>query len=179
MDTSVRTHGRVATGSATHPSDDAGQKSLTAAALVTLALGIGATTAIFSVVQGVLLQPLPYPAADRLVTIAENRGLPGNTAIMFNDTFHARREAPATIHALAAYRSQAYSVTGSADPERLRGAAVSPELFGMLGVTLALGRFLEPGGEAPGVEATVVLGHRLWQDRFGGTPDAIGQSRRA
>ncbi|HUU36068.1 MAG TPA: ABC transporter permease, partial [Vicinamibacterales bacterium] len=152
-----------------------GQKSVTAAALVTLALGIGATTAIFSVVQGVLLQPLPYPAADRLVTIAEDRGLPGNNAIMINYTFHAWREAPATIDALAAYSSRAYTVTGAADPERMRGAAVSPELFGMLGVTPALGRFLEPGGEAPGVEATVVLSHRLWQDRFGGGPDAIGR----
>lgn len=153
-----------------------GQKAFTAAALVTLALGIGATTAIFSVVNGVLLQPLPYPAADRLVTVAEDRGLPGNNAIMINYTFHAWREAPKTIDALAAYSSRAFTVTGAADPERLRGAAVSPELFEMLGVTPAIGRFLEPGSEAPGAEATVVLGHRLWEERFGSDPGAIGKT---
>lgn len=110
------------------------QKAFTAAALVTLALGIGATTAIFSVVRGVLLQPLPYPAADRLVTIAEDRGLPGPNAIMINYTFHAWREAPRTIDALAAYSSRSFTVTGAGDPERIRGAAVSPELFDMLGM---------------------------------------------
>ncbi len=153
-----------------------GQKAFTAAALVTLALGIGVTTAIFSVVHGVLLQPLPYPAADRLVSVAENRGLPGLNASMINYTFHAWREAPKTIDALAAYSSRAYTVTGLGDPERLRGAAVSPELFDMLGVSPALGRFLAEGSEAPGAERTVVIAYRLWQDRFGGDAAAIGRT---
>lgn len=153
------------------------QKAFTAAALATLALGIGATTAIFSVVRGVLFQPLPYPAADRLVAIAEDRGLPpGPGAIMINYTFHAWREAPKTIDALAAYSSRAYTVTGAADPERLRGAAVSPELFDLLGVAPALGRFLAPGSEGPGVEPTVVVSYRLWQERFGGDPSALGRT---
>ena len=151
------------------------QPAFTAAALITLALGIGATTAIFSVVRGVLLQPLPYPAASRLVAIAEDRGLPGPSAIMINYTFHAWREAPTTIDGLAAYSGRAYTATGRADPERLRGAAVSPELFDMLGVTPALGRFLAAGSEAPGVDPTVVISYRLWQERFGADPSAIGR----
>jgi len=152
------------------------QKGFTAVALLTLALGIGATTAIFSVVHGVLLQPLPYPAADRLVTVAEDRGFPAPVPIMINYTFHAWREAPKTIDALAAYNNRAFTVTGGADPERLKGAVVSPELFDMLGVTPAIGRFFEKGAEEPGAAPTVILSYRLWQERFGGDTSAIGKA---
>jgi putative ABC transport system permease protein len=151
-------------------------KAATAAALLTLALGIGATTALFSVVHGVLLQPLPYPSADRLVTIAEDRGIPAPVPIMINYTFHAWREAPKTIDALAAYNSGSFTVTSGGEPERIRGALVSPELFEMLGVSPALGRFLEKGSERAGAEPTVVISHGLWQERFGSDPGAVGRT---
>jgi putative ABC transport system permease protein len=152
------------------------ERASTAAALVTLALGIGATTALFSVVHGVLLEPLPYPHADRLVTVAEQRGFPGPAATTNNYTFHAWRDAPKTIDGLAAYRSGTFTVTGGAEPERISGAAVSPELFEMLGVQPALGLFLERGSDLPGSEPTIVLGYRLWQERFGGDPAALGRT---
>ncbi|MGE3191632.1 MAG: ABC transporter permease [Vicinamibacterales bacterium] len=155
-----------------------GQKAFTAAALLTLALGIGATTAIFSVVDGVLLRPLPYPAADRLVRVGEHRpGMPPTRdLILLNYTYHAWAEAPRTIDGLGAWSNRAFTLTDGADPERLRGAAVTPELFDLLGVTPAVGRFTTAADAVPGGAPVVVLSYRFWQERFGGETSAVGRT---
>jgi FtsX-like permease family len=111
------------------------RKGFAAATLLTLALGIGANTAVFSVVYGVLLRPLPYPEADRLVRLSEVH--PGATAMlggarMSNLTFHAWSESARTIDSMAAYSSRRYTIIGFDEPLRVDGAAVSPDLFSLL-----------------------------------------------
>jgi predicted permease len=110
------------------------------------------------------------------VTVSELRGLPGPAATTNNYTFHAWRDAPKTIDGLAAYRSGTFTVTGGSEPERMAGAAVSPELFEMLGVHPVLGRFLERGSDTAGADPTVVITHALWQERFGGDSTALGRT---
>src|SRR4249919_247844 len=117
-------------------------KSFTTAGLLTLALGIGATTAVFSVVYGVLLRPLPYPGADRLVRLSEEH--PGAVSplrgpMLSNLTYYAW-SGSRTIDQFAGYRSSAYTVTRDGASSRLEGADVTPSLFAMLGETPALGR---------------------------------------
>jgi len=151
----------------------------TIAALVTLALAIGVNTAVFSAVYGVLLRPLPYADADRIVRLSELH--PGGAAIvsdarLSNLTFDAWRENARTIEAAAAYSSQSYTLGGVVEPVRLEGAPVSPSLFGLLGVTPAAGRFFRDDDAVRGAARVVVLSHALWQSRFGGDPSAIGQT---
>lgn len=155
----------------------AGQKAFTAAALLTLALGIGATTAIFSVVHGVLLRPLPYPQADRLVRLGEERpGMPPlQDRILLNYTYYAWLDGPRTLDGIAAWGNRSFTLTSGAEPERVRGATVTPSLFGMLGVAPAAGRFMGSGDAADGAAPVVVLSYQFWQDRFGADDGAIGQ----
>src|SRR6185503_1344625 len=119
-------------------------KGFTTAGLLTLALGIGATTAVFSVVYGVLLRPLPYPAAERLVRLSEEHpgaNSPLRAPLLSNLTYYAWSAAPRTLDRFAAYRTSAYTVTRDGESVRLDGAAVTASLFPMLGETPALGRF--------------------------------------
>src|SRR5919106_1037493 len=120
-------------------------RGFTAAALITLALGIGANTAIFSVVYGVLFRPLPYENADRLIRVGEEH--PGGTAavrgsLLSNRTFHSWLESPKAIDSLAAFNRSAYTLTGAGEATRVAGAEVSPALFELLGATPAAGRLL-------------------------------------
>ena len=151
----------------------------TAAALVTLALAIGVNTAVFSAVYGVLLRPLPYAGADRIVRLSELH--PGGAAIvsdarLSNLTFDAWRENARTIEAPAAYSSQSYTLGGVAEPTRIEGAPVSPSLFGLLGATPAAGRFFRDDDAVRGAARVVVLSHALWQGRFGSDPSVIGRT---
>src|SRR3954471_8570341 len=115
----------------------------TTAGLLTLALGIGATAAVFSVVYGVLLRPLPYPAAERLVRLSEEHpgaNSPLRAPLLSNLTYYAWSAAPRTIDRFAAYRASAYTVARDGESVRLEGAEVTPSLFPMLGETPAIGR---------------------------------------
>ncbi len=134
-------------------------RGLTTIAIVTLALGIGANTAIFSVVNAVLLRPLPYAEPANLVRVAEQvraagpgggRGGGGpRGAFVTGDTFQAWRESTQTLDGLAAYAPRSFTLTGLGDPIRLRGAAVSASMFSMLGISPRKGRLFNPGrGEA-------------------------------
>jgi putative ABC transport system permease protein len=150
----------------------------TIVAALTLALGIGANTAMFSVVEAVLLRPLPYPAADRLVMVWENVNLPAykndrNTPSPgnFNDW---RRQATA-FSAMAAIGYRAWNLTGAGDPTRIDGEAVSAGLFSVLGVDAALGRTFTDEEDQPGGPKVVVLGHGLWTDRFGSDRAIVGR----
>jgi len=151
----------------------------TAAALITLALGIGANTAIFSIVYGVLFRPLPYQHADRLIRLGEEH--PGGTAavrgsLLTNRTFHSWLESPQAIDSIAAFNRSAYTLTGIGEPTRVAGAQVSPALFEMLGATPAAGRLLAGEDAVEGEGSTVVLSHGFWRERFGGDPSAIGRT---
>ena len=154
-------------------------RGFTLAALVTLTLAIGVNTAVFSAVYGVLLRPLPYAGADRIVRLSELH--PGGTPIitdarLSNLTFDAWRGNATTIEAPAAYSSQSYTVGGTAEPVRIEGAPVSPSLFALLGVAPAAGRFFRDDDAVKGAARVVVLSHALWQSRFGGESSAIGRT---
>ncbi|HEY7505022.1 MAG TPA: ABC transporter permease [Gemmatimonadales bacterium] len=149
----------------------------TAAAVLTLALGIGANTALFSLADAALLRPLPYPAADRLMMLWETQPAAGKareraSAANFLDW---RRQTPA-FDAVAAWDDWGMALTGEGEPEELSTVRVSPNLFSLLGVTPALGRGFVPEEETSGRDRVVVLSHDFWAGRFGGDSGVIGRA---
>ncbi|HEU0105497.1 MAG TPA: ABC transporter permease [Vicinamibacteria bacterium] len=147
----------------------------TLAALAALAVGIGANTAIFSVVNAVLLRPLPYPEPDRLVVFqttspqgAFNAGSPAK--------FQHWREQSSVVEDVAAYRSNVVNYTGGAFPEQLRASQVSAAYFRLFGAPLYLGRTFSADEDRPGGERVAVLSHGLWTRRFGADPAVIGKT---
>jgi putative ABC transport system permease protein len=153
------------------------QPAFAVTALLTLALGIGANTAIFSIVYGVLMRPLPYPQPEQLVRLYEEH--PGGTSPLgmkwISDiTLDAWRSGK-SLSQVAIYSSYIETV-GRTEPERWRSGVVSPPLFPMLRVTPVLGRFFDEGETVEGADSVVVLSHPLWRERYNGSADAIGQS---
>ncbi len=154
------------------------QKGFTAAASLTLALGIGATTAIFSVLWGVLLEPLPYAEPDRLVSLSEEHpgaNAPLVWACLSDVTLEGWTPGMRTLEGVAAYSDEVFTV-GRENPVRLPGASVSPSLFALLRVPPAVGRFFRPEEAVEGADDVVVLGHGFWRTRFGANPSAVGRS---
>jgi putative ABC transport system permease protein len=147
----------------------------TAVALLTLALGIGATSAIFSVVDGVLLRPLPYADPDRIVTALHGGRSPVAPA-NYLDWRAQSRAYDSTAAAQAWGPQREATLYGRGRPEALRGLRVTADLFQVLGVAPLHGRTFAPGEDQPGAPATVVLSHRLWQRRFAGDPAIVGQT---
>jgi len=151
--------------------------ALTAAALVALALGIGANTAIFSVIDGVLLEPLPYPRPDRLVMLIDTNpeaGWPRFSSSLPNAVDW--REQSRSFEEMAAFTGSSLNLTApGTSPERLSGAAVTAGLFDVLGVKPLLGRGFEEAENQPGAEKVVVLSHDLWARRFGSAGDVLGR----
>ncbi len=150
-------------------------KVFTLVAVVTLALGIGANTAIFSVVNAVLLRPLPYRDPDRIVTIHNYRANQNHVNVNGAD-FLDWREQATVFEQIAALANGAVDLSGSGEPERLTAGLVSADLFQVLGVAPAYGRAFTPAEDEPGNEQVVVLSHRLWQRRFGLDPQIIGRT---
>jgi predicted permease len=151
----------------------------TAVAILTLALGIGANTALFSVVNGVLLRPLPYSDPDRLVAIrntweGNNDPLTASGSISPAEYFDYRDRLQA-FESLGVYTAATLSITGDGEPEQLPAAALTAGVFQTLGVTPALGRVFSTAEDVPGVDV-VVLSHGLWQRRFGSARDIVGRS---
>lgn len=140
----------------------------TAVAVTTLGLGIGANTAIFSIVNAVILRPLPFPDTQSLVSVwsgAHSRA-----------EFAGVRERTRTLSSVTAYqRGFGVSVGGEGEPLREVSALVGAEFFQVLGVTPAMGRFFRVGENEVGSEPVVVLAHTLWRDRFAADPDIVGQ----
>jgi putative ABC transport system permease protein len=139
----------------------------TTIAVLTLALGIGANTAIFSLVNGILLRPLPFAAPQNLVTI---------TGTFPKGAFVAMREQMQSLDVAAYFEGHEFNLTGQGDPLRLTGALVSAEFFFVLGAHPQLGRSFYSGDDIAGRDNYVVLSHSLWQQRFGGDPSIIGRS---
>ena len=147
----------------------------TTVALFTLALGIGANTAIFSLIKSVLLRPLPYPKQEQLVVLWENMLNFDSASIAWLDLQDWQRDNTA-FTAIGGYRRDSFTLTGSGEPEMLRGARTSAQLFDAIGLPVHRGRVFTVEEDKPGQPALVVLGHALWQKRFGGRDDALGQT---
>lgn len=147
------------------------------AALATITLGVGATTAIFSVVQGVVLAPLPYPEADELVTVwMRNPSQNIEEDITSWPNFVDWREQSTLLDGMATVRSGAWALTGAGDPEEVRGAAVSRGFFELIGAPLAVGRsFRDEEVEGEPVRVAV-LSHELFTRRFGADPGLVGRT---
>ncbi|MGE5245680.1 MAG: ADOP family duplicated permease [Betaproteobacteria bacterium] len=150
-----------------------------AAALVTLALGIGATTAVFSVVYDVLLKPLPYPNAGRLVRVWEEhppgRAVAGNRWLS-NRTYFAWIEHARTLDALGAFGLYEYAFASGDDVSRVFGSEVSPSMPSVLGARPVLGRLLTDADAAENAPKVIVLGESMWRRQFGGDAGVIGRS---
>jgi putative ABC transport system permease protein len=150
----------------------------TAVAVITLALGIGANTAIFSVVYGVLLRPLDYPQADRLVALREANALKQPDAQIAPGNFLEWQRQSTVFSDLAAYRTVSYNLTGDGEPERLLSGRVSTGLFKTLRVQPIAGRDFLAEEDQPGREKVVIIGAGLWQRRFGSDSGVIGRTLR-
>ncbi|UQA57147.1 ABC transporter permease [Polyangium aurulentum] len=152
-------------------------KAFTVAALVVLALGIGATSAIFSVVNAVVLRPLPYPDSDRVAVLHSDFRAQGLDEMPYSiPEFHDLRSQNRSFEALAAYQMRDANLGGVEPPERLLVAAVSPSFFPVLRVEAAPGRTFTPDEEKLGNDRVVLLSHALWQRRFGGDSGLVGRS---
>jgi predicted permease len=145
-----------------------------AIAILTLALGIGANTALFSVVNGVLLRPLPYPQPDQIVAISEKTANFESSSISYPNFLDWQRS-NSTFLSIAAYRSDDFSITGRGESERVRVGMVSAGFFEILGVTPARGRLFTPEEDHLGTAPVAILSAGLWQRKFGSAPDIIGK----
>lgn len=152
-------------------------RSFTAAAMLMVGLGIGATTSVFSVVNAVLLRPLSYPESNRLVVLRDMKAphylygiqvAPGH--------FIEWRSRANSFEQMSAFTSRSYTLTGRGDPVRISGASVSAGVFTMLRVQPTLGRDLSPDEDQPGHDAVVIISHRFWQEYMGGDAGVLGQS---
>ena len=147
----------------------------TAVAVLTLALGIGANTTIFSVVNAALLRSLPYAHAEQLVMIYESSHRVGQHSPSYPDFLDWRDESR-TFAKMAAVNNREFNLSGIAQPENISGYAVSPNLLSLLGVRPILGRDFLPEEEKPGTAPVALLSYRLWVSHLGGDPDAVGRS---
>ncbi|GMV04379.1 MAG: hypothetical protein AMXMBFR53_06600 [Gemmatimonadota bacterium] len=149
----------------------------TATAATTLALGIGATVAIFTVVNAVLLRPLPYPEADRLVTI--NHHAPGLNLPTLNNsdgTLNFYWAEADFLEGLAAWGGRQHNLVGGPEPERVRMLGVSPQFFDVFRIAPALGRFFNADDAAEGAPPVALLTHAAWRTRFGRDPAVLGRT---
>jgi putative ABC transport system permease protein len=149
--------------------------AFTTIAVLTLALGIGANTAIFSVIDAALLRPLPYPDADRIVVLYQFDQDKQTDDPSPADFLDLRRQS-SSFAFLAAHRSLPFNLSGNGQPERVEGAVVSVDFFAALGVQALQGRTMQPDLDPPGGTSVAVLSYGLWQRRFGGAANTIGRA---
>jgi putative ABC transport system permease protein len=147
----------------------------TVVAVLTLALGIGANTAIFSVIHTVLLKPLPYPDSDRLMILNEYSVHNGLESVSWLDYLDWRQQ-NRSFDSMAAYNLDDFNFTGDGTPEVVHAGRASSSFFPMLGATTILGRTFAPEDDRPGARRTTVLTYAFWRTRFGANPEALGKS---
>jgi len=152
------------------------QPGFTAVSILMIALAVGATTTLFSIVNGVLLKPLPWPNADRLIRVSETRegSTSAITGAFLNSTYNAWVSSASTIDGIGAFSNQ--RVVIEADTERVQRTAVSASLFPLLGVQPFVGSGFTKAHEQD--QAFAILSYSLWQERFGGAADVVGKSMR-
>ena len=145
--------------------------------LITLAIGIGANTMIFSVVESVLLKPLPYPHSEQLIGVWHTApGIGIKDLNMAPSIYFIDREQNTTLQDIGVYDGDSFSVTGSGEPEHVRGLDVTDGTLPLLGVQPALGRLFSRQDDTASAPATVVLSYAYWQQKFGGATSVIGTS---
>ncbi len=146
-------------------------------AVLTFASGIGVNTAVFNVVNSVLLKPLPYPEYDRITLLwMDNRREGIKEDITSWPNYVDWRDQSTSYAQMAAFRPTAFSLTGAGEPERLQGAMVTANFFDVMKVQPVMGRLFTAEHETPGRDAVVLLSHGLWQRRFGGANDVLGRT---
>src|SRR5580698_3751719 len=149
----------------------------TAITLITLAVGVGANTVIFSVVDGVLLKPLPYPHAEQLIGVWHTApGIGIKDLNMAPSNYFIDREQNTTFQDIGVYDGDSVNVTGAGEPEHLLGLDVTDGTLPILGVTPALGRLFNRRDDSPGAPQTILLSYGYWQQKFGGASSVIGRS---
>jgi putative ABC transport system permease protein len=149
----------------------------TAVALLALTLGIGANTAIFSVVNSVLLRPLPYSDPGRLIQLWETSARKGRSGIPASyPNFADWRDQNQAFEQVVAYSDWTFNLTGTGEPERIRSAVISPAFFSILGIKPIRGRVLLSGEDRPGKDLVAVISESLWQRRFDSDPNIVGRS---
>src|SRR5215831_6656180 len=150
--------------------------SFAAVAILTLALGIGAATSIFTVVEAVLLRPLPFANPDRLVHL-HIRGGDGDTYPLPDTDALAWREQSDAFSSVAVYDGgEGLALTGDGDAERIVVVNVTDRFFATLGAAPLLGQLFRPGDDRPDAPKAIVLSHAFWQRRFAGDPSVVGRS---
>ena len=150
--------------------------AFTLVAVLTLALGIAAGTAIFSVVDAVLLLPLPYPHSEQIVTVSQTvRSTGVSTEDASPANFIDWQTQNSVFSAMACARGWQANLSGAEEPERVRATMVSAQFFSLFGAQPILGRTLGPNDAKPGTRHVVVLGHELWLRRFGGDRSILGR----
>ena len=146
-------------------------------AILTFAVGIGVNTAVFSVVNGVLLRALPYPEPDRITMVwLDNQRQGIKEDITSYPNYADWRDQNSVYAHLAAFTSASFALTGAGEPERLLGAVATANFFDVMGVPPVLGRVYTTANEVEGQDAVVVLSYGLWQRRFGGAADVLGRT---
>lgn len=143
--------------------------------ILTLALGIGLNTAIFSVVDTVLLKPLPYPDSERLVWFGESTGRAEGISVTWGNFTHWR-DSNHTFESMAAFQFTELTLTGRNEPLVTRGLVVTTPYFAMLGMRPLLGRLLDDSDDRPGAEPALVLNHHFWASQLGGDPNVVGKT---
>jgi predicted permease len=149
--------------------------AFTLVAVLTLALGIGANTAIFSIFNAVLLNPLPYPHPEQLVALGESKPNFQNGSISYPN-FRDWQKDNRTFQSMAIFRSTTYSLTGLGDAEEIPSELVSSDLFPMLGVRAEQGRLFAPGEDEVGASPVAMISAGLWARKFASSPDVLGRS---
>src|SRR4051794_10282365 len=145
-------------------------------AIATLALGIGANTAIFSVIYGVLLKPLPYADSDRLVLIRQSAPPLGRDDVSVSiKEFYTYRDHAQDFEALVEFHQMNFDLLRRGEPDRVSTGVVSPNFFTVLGIAPILGRTFVAADDAPGAPAVLVLSYSYWQKKFGGDRGIVGQ----
>ncbi|HVQ39672.1 MAG TPA: ABC transporter permease, partial [Pyrinomonadaceae bacterium] len=147
----------------------------TSIAVLTLALGIGANTAIFSIVNAVLLKPLPYPNAEQLVALSENSLKAADISVAYPDYLDWRAQ-NTVFQEMSARMPTGGVISGAHEPERVIGRLVTPNFFSTLGIQPMLGRAFTEAETVPGSPPLIVISYGVWQRQFAGDPDAIGKS---
>jgi len=151
-------------------------RAFTALAVVTLGLGIGANTAIFSVIEGVLLKPLPYTNGDRLVLVRQSAPLAGqpNAGVSIGELYDYRAQTRA-FDALVEYHQMNFDLLKRGEPDRVNVGVVSHDFFDVLGIQPILGRAFVAADDNLGADAVLMLSYSYWQTKFGGDPSIVGQ----
>ncbi|MGB0036214.1 MAG: ABC transporter permease, partial [Candidatus Acidiferrales bacterium] len=147
----------------------------TAIAILTLALGIGANTALFSVVNGVLLNPLRFPEPGQLLGVYARTATFPRSSITFPNYLDWEK-GNTSLSSIAAYRGEDYNLTGSGEPQRLSGEMITSQFFTTLRIKPVLGRSFLPEEDVPGAGPVVLIGEGMWKRKFGSSPEIIGKS---